>query len=202
MIKRKFLFVLILLAFAAAPCLSAADSGARASLSGFALPIYKKEDNRLQFILYGNNASNLGALLELKGLRLDIVDDSVKNVNEVVALDKVPIYPLTTSSREVKIFWRDKKHSRALLYTETGVFDKNAKILRGDAAVKFRSRELDIDGVGFDAFYDKRFIHIRSNVRLLIRPEARQRSLRAEKERKENKKENDIINANTGDRKK
>lgn len=202
MIKRKFLFVLILLAFAAAPGLSAADSGARASLSGFALPIYKKEDNRLQFILYGNNASNLGALLELKGLRLDIVDDSVKNVNEVVALDKVPIYPLTTSSREVKIFWRDKKHSRALLYTETGVFDKNAKILRGDAAVKFRSRELDIDGVGFDAFYDKRFIHIRSNVRLLIRPEARQRSLRAEKERKENKKENDIINANTGDRKK
>ena len=202
MIKRKFLFILILLAFAVVPGLSGANSGARASLSGFALPIYKKEDNRLQFILYGISASNLGALLELTGLRLDIVDNSVKNVDEVVALDKGPIYPLTAASRDVKIFWRDKKHCRALLYTETGVFDKNAKILRGDAAVKFRSREFDIDGVGFDAFYDKRFIHIRSNVRLLIRPEARKRSMSTENKRNENKKENDVINANTGDRKK
>lgn len=202
MIKRTFLFILILLAFAFAPALSGANTGARASLSGFALPIYKKENNRLQFILYGVNASNLGALLELKGFRLDVVNDTVKDVNEVVALDKVPIYPLTASSRDVKIFWRDKKHSRALLYTDKGVFDKNAKILRGDAAVKFRSREFDIDGVGFDAFYDKRFIHIRSNVRMLIRPEARKRSLSTEKKRSENKKENDVINANTGDRKK
>ncbi len=202
MIKGKFLFILTLFAFAVSFELSGANSGARASLSGFALPVYKKDDNSLQFILYGNNASNLGALLELKRLRLDIVDDSVKNVNEVVALDKAPIYPLTSSSREVKIYWRDKKHCRALLFTETGVYDKNAKILRGDAEVKFRSRELDIDGVGFDAFYDKRFIHIRSKVRLVIRPEARQKSLSPERKLNESKKVKEDINSNTGDRKK
>lgn len=204
MIKGFVIFGLTFAALMISSDLYGGNRGARASLSGFALPQYRKEDNRLQFILYGKNASNLGALLELKEIRLDIIDDSVKGVNEVVALDNVPIYPLETSSPAVKRFWQNKKHCRALLFTENGVYDKNAKILRGDSQVKFRSRELDIDGVGFDAFYENRFIHVRSKVRMVIRPEARQRSLRMERERvvKQDKSKNTKINSNTGDRKK
>ena len=47
--------------------LSAADdTGASVALSDFALPEYRKKDNRLQFILYGDKATNLGAFINLE----------------------------------------------------------------------------------------------------------------------------------------
>ncbi|MBP5182346.1 MAG: hypothetical protein J6331_04885, partial [Lentisphaeria bacterium] len=64
------------------------DTGAQASIEGFALPQYRKGDNRLQFILYGKSASNLGALMILKELRLDIIRDTVKSVNEIISMDQ------------------------------------------------------------------------------------------------------------------
>lgn len=178
--------------------LSGQNVGAEASISGFALPQYRKKDNRLQFILYGKSASNLGALLILKDLRLDIIQDTVKNVNEIISLDKAPLYPIDSSVPFVKEYWKDKDHSRALLFTPGGAYDKNTRTLRGDGKVHFRSRELDIDGVGFDAFYERRFIHIRANVRVVIRPEAREHSLERKKEKENTKK----IQNNTGGKKK
>ena len=53
----------------------------------------------------------------------------------------------------------------------------NTKVLRGDTPAFFRSREMDIDGVGFDADYENKLIHIRSKVRMVIRPEYRQRGM-------------------------
>ena len=157
------------------------DTGAQASIEGFALPQYRKGDNRLQFILYGKSASNLGALMVLKELRLDIIRDKVKSVNEIISMDQAEIYPLGSPTALIREYWKDKGHSMALLYTPCGIYDKNSKTLRGEDKVRFRSRELDIDGVGFDAFYDRRFIHIRSEVRVVIRPEARDRSMQERK---------------------
>ena len=159
------------------------DTGAQASIEGFALPQYRKGDNRLQFILYGKSASNLGALMVLKELRLDIIRDKVKSVNEIISMDQAEIYPLGSPTALIREYWKDKGHSMALLYTPCGIYDKNSKTLRGEDKVRFRSRELDIDGVGFDAFYDRRFIHIRSEVRVVIRPEARDRSMQERKRR-------------------
>ena len=48
------------------------------------------------------------------------------------------------------------------------VFDKSTNILTSDETAFFRSRQLDADGVGFDAFSERKFIHIRSNVRALL----------------------------------
>ncbi|MBR2365150.1 MAG: hypothetical protein IKA79_08100 [Lentisphaeria bacterium] len=179
------------------------DTGAQASITGFALPQYRKGDNRLQFILYGKNASNLGSVMVLKDLRLDIIRDSVKSVNEIIALDQAPVYPINSTSAFVADYWKDKGHSHALLFTPSGTYDKNARTLRGEEKIHFRSRELDIDGVGFDAFSDRRFIHIRSNVRVVIRPEARDRSLKQNglKGGKKDSRKNSI-KSNTGDVKK
>ena len=48
------------------------------------------------------------------------------------------------------------------------VFDKSTNILTSDETAYFRSRQLDADGVGFDAFSERKFIHIRSNVRAIL----------------------------------
>ena len=48
------------------------------------------------------------------------------------------------------------------------VFDKSTNILTSDETAFFRSRQLDADGVGFDAFSERQFIHIRSNVRAIL----------------------------------
>lgn len=158
--------------------LSAADdTGASVALSDFALPEYRKKDNRLQFILYGDKATNLGAFINLENPKVDIVNENISNINEVIPLGSVKMYPLNTSAEDVRKFWADKKHCRALISSTAAQYDKNTKVLRGDTPAFFRSREMDIDGVGFDADYENKLIHIRSKVRMVIRPEYRQRGM-------------------------
>ena len=152
---------------------AADDTGAAVSLTNFALPEYRKKDNRLQFIIYGDRATNLGAFINLENPLMDIINENIGNINEVVPLGGVKLYPLHTPSAEVKKFWADKKHSRALIFSTAAEYNKNTKVLRGDTPAFFRSREMDIDGVGFDADYENKLIHIRSNVRMVIRPEYR-----------------------------
>ena len=155
-------------------CASGADdTGAAVSLTDFALPEYRKKDNRLQFIIYGDRATNLGAFINLENPLMDIVNENIRNINEVVPLGGVKLYPLNTPAAEVKQFWADKNHSRALIFSTAAEYNKNTKVLRGDTPAFFRSREMDIDGVGFDADYENKLIHIRSNVRMVIRPEYR-----------------------------
>ncbi len=168
-----------LLAFAPPSAFSADETGTSASLSGFALPDYRKRDNRLQFILYGDKATNLGAFIDLVNPKLDFIHEHVTNINDITPLGDVKPYPLDSSPEEIRKFWSDKKHCRALIMSTTAQYDKNSKVLRGDTPAYFRSREIDIDGVGFDADYDKKLIHIRSKVRMVIRPEVRQREQNA-----------------------
>ena len=155
-------------------CASGADdTGAAVSLTDFALPEYRKKDNRLQFIIYGDRATNLGAFINLENPLMDIVNENIRNINEVVPLGGVKLYPLNASAAEVSRFWADKKHCRALIFSTAAEYNKNTKVLRGDTPAFFRSREMDIDGVGFDADYENKLIHIRSKVRMVIRPEYR-----------------------------
>ncbi len=151
----------------------AEDTGAAVSLTNFALPEYRKKDNRLQFIIYGDRATNLGAFINLENPLMDIISENIRNINEVVPLGGVKLYPLNAPAAEVNRFWADKKHCRALIFSTAAEYNKNTKVLRGDTPAFFRSREMDIDGVGFDADYENKLIHIRSKVRMVIRPEYR-----------------------------
>ena len=151
-------------------------SGAAASLSNFALPEYSKSNGRLQFILYGEKATNLGAMIMLVKPKIDIVKDDMKNIRDIVSLAEAEPYPLTFTPQQVMDYWKDKQHSQSLIFSDDAEYDKNLRMLRSDAPVHFRSREISVDGVGFDADQDRRFIHIRSKVRMVIYPEMRKYS--------------------------
>ena len=151
-------------------------SGSAASLKNFALPEYSKDNGRLQFILYGESARNLGALVFLSHPKIDIVKNDITNIQSIVSLAAVQPYPLTWTAGQVTDFWKDKKHSQALIFSDDAEYDKNLRMLRGDSPVYYRSPEISVDGVGFDADQDRRFIHIRSKVRVIIYPAARKKS--------------------------
>lgn len=149
------------------------DAGASATLDSFILPEYHKSDNRLQCVIYGQKAVNQGAFITLRNPLLDIVHDNIKDINAVSNMQGVKLYPIDLPTDGVRVFWKGKEHSRALVSSPSAVYDRTTKMLRGDESVLFRSPGMDIDGVGFDANDETRFIHIRSNVRVIVRPEMR-----------------------------
>ncbi len=104
-------------------------------------------------------------------------------------------YKLGARERTIQEWWKRShhRHSQAWIFIEktklnaaeesasestvtrssdsavvVAVFDKSTNILTSDETAFFRSRQLDADGVGFDAFSERQFIHIRSNVRAIL----------------------------------
>ena len=149
------------------------NSGSAAELRDFALPGFSRKSARLEYILYGEKAYNLGGLVSLKNPRVDMIRKEVTDINQIRSLAKVTPYALKTPYKEVEKFWADKKHSEGLIFAPEAVYDKNLRILRGDGPVKFRTPDLSMDGTGFDADHERKFVHIRRNVRIILYPKAR-----------------------------
>ena len=151
-------------------------SGSAAEMKNFALPEYSKDNGRLQFIVYGTTARNLGAMILLSQPMIDIMKNDVTNIQSIVSLAGLQPYPLMWTAGQVADFWKDKQHSQALIFADSAEYDKNLRLLRGDSKVHFRTPELSVDGVGFDADQDRKFVHIRSKVKVILYPDARKRS--------------------------
>lgn len=170
---RSLIFAVVL---GIAGTLAAQDGvGTSATMEQFALPEYKKGGGELQYIIYGSRAQNLGAFINLEGPILDVVRKNT-NIFHVKQLLGQPLYPFGSNPRTVADFWKQYPTSDAILTTKTAVYDKNTKILRGDDIVELRSREMDLQGVGFDADFDNRTVHVRSKVKVIIRSQARERA--------------------------
>lgn len=165
--------LILLLTFAVAMPCSGSDAGMHAQIRTFRMPQYHKSDDRLQFIVYGEGADNKGALLFLTNMMVDVISNDISNIKDVVLIPGVTAYTLSNDSPGVRKFWSKIPHSQGLIFCETATLDKTTRILRSDRPVQFRSEYLDIDGVGFDAYQEKRLLHIRSNVKIKLRTEPR-----------------------------
>ena len=159
------LIVLCILCFSGS-ILCGQDTGMKAILENFILPEYRHNGQKLQYILYGKKAENLGAFIYLTNPILDIVKSSVTNIMQVKPVLNQPMYPFGAPEKEVREFWK-KKNAK---------YDKNTRILRGDCEAILRSREMDVRGTGFDAEQKRKFIHIRKNVTVIIRTAARKKA--------------------------
>ena len=179
-----------------APFVSAdSDSGVAATATDLVMPHYRK--NELQFVLYGGRVVNLGATISLDTPLIDIVVRKLPDVElvtllkgvrppdprvpKITVVDPTRVYPLYTDFNIIKEFWKRIPHSQALISADQATYDKNKRVLSGDGPIHFRSRDLDVDGVGFDADQRKKFIHIRSKVRVEFRPNARPLTQEAKK---------------------
>lgn len=179
----QVIFALLLAAAVSGPSLRAADDnrGMRAAVRDYILPQYRGEDGRLQFIVFGDEAMNRGAQVFLEKAKIDVLPSSIRTLDQAniylphTGLRIPEPYPITALQSVRKAYWSHPKQGtvRAWIYSNKAVYDKSSNILRSDDPVLFRSRELDADGVGFDAYHEKKFIHIRSKVKVYIRPEVR-----------------------------
>ena len=141
--------------------------------------LQKSQENlcksNIEYLIYGATAINKGSLIYLTNPMIDIVDGSytsLRQIDTVDAKDSYPVpYSLGSEGKVLRRFWASThhKHSQAWIFSEKATFDKSTNILTSDETAHFRSRQLDADGVGFDAFNDSKFIHIRSNVRVVLR---------------------------------
>ena len=161
--------------------LRADDRGMRAAIRDYIFPQYRGDDGRLQFIIFGDEAMNRGAQVFLDQAKIDILPNSVRRLDDANiflphAGQRVPApYPIMADQPTRRAYWTHPKQStvRAWIFSNKAVYDKTTNILRSEDPVHFRSREMDADGVGFDAYHEKKFIHIRSQVKVCIRPEVR-----------------------------
>ena len=151
-------------------------------ISGGSYTVFKRyifprynDDNEIQYIIYGATAVNKGSLIYLTTPMIDIVDGSYSSLRQIDTIDGKDLYPepykLGSEKKILRRFWSSShhRHSQAWVFAEKATFDKSTNILSSDELAHFRSRQLDADGVGFDAFNDRKFIHIRSNVRVVLR---------------------------------
>ena len=150
------------------------SAGSYTILQRYVYPRYN-DNNEIQYLVYGKEAVNKGSLIYLTMPMIDIVDGSYNSIRQIDTIDGKDPYPepykLGSEDKVLRRFWTSvhHRHSQAWIFAEKATFDKSTNILTSDETAHFRSRQLDADGVGFDAFNDSKFIHIRSNVRVVLR---------------------------------
>ena len=149
-------------------------SGSYTILKRYIFPRYGGKGD-IQYLVYGDTAVNKGSLIYLTLPMIDIVDGSYTSLRQLDIVDAKDVYPkayeLGSDLGILRSFWTNShhRHSQAWIFADKATFDKSTNILTSDELAHFRSRQLDADGIGFDAFNDRKFIHIRSNVRVVLR---------------------------------
>jgi hypothetical protein len=128
-----------------------------------------KSDGRLHFILYGREAKVDAGAVKLKNVLVDVAGNDLKDINDVKDFSNLVLYEQGTSLEKILEFWEDKPFTDCFIATPEAVYDQAAKMVRGEQKVWMRSKAMDVDGVGFDADYTERIVHIRGRVRVIIR---------------------------------
>lgn len=171
------LLILILSLFTGAGLYGQQLDSASVQVRSLRLPQYK--DNILQYVFYVKAMRNQGNLIFLNDLIVDALHNDWKpeDIPKVTVLNNIQPYPLTAKQADINAFWKTKIHCQALIFSDEAEIDKNKKMIRSDKPVKIRSVFLDADGVGFDIDLEEKNIHIRSNVRIRLNRETREKAL-------------------------
>ena len=152
-------------------------------LSHAKLPIYNKD--RLQLMVFCDRAERQGRVALGSNVTLDIIRRNA-DVDAIRDGWGIKLYPLeNTKLPEILEFWAPRLYSEGVMFTTRADVDQEARMAAGQEAVFFRSPVLDLDGVGFEADFNKRTVTVRDDVRIILRfGESDPRKLFAE-ERKE-----------------
>lgn len=149
------------------------------SLENAKIPVYrtgseKEETSKpLQMMVFLRAAGRDGQLLRgqdvvLELIRRDADPDSIRD-----NWRNAPPYLLGAGLADIADFWTLDRlaYSEGVLFSPECSVDPLNRNARGVREVYFRSPQLDLDGVGFLAEFDRRRIQVNSDVRIVIRTE-------------------------------
>jgi len=114
------------------------DSAAQWTVTNIKVPIYQEGRDIPFLLLLGDKARPVGVRLEMRGVVIQWLGDSVEDIRGTVA-------------------------------TPIAVYDKSTNTVSGNKKITYRSKEIDVDGIGFDVDNEKKILHIRSNVKVVIK---------------------------------
>lgn len=71
----------------------------------------------------------------------------------------------------VKLVWLGDtmKDIKGTVKSPVAIYDRSSKTVAGNEKITYRSKEVDIDGVGFDIDHEKQTLHIRSQVKVVLK---------------------------------
>ena len=119
----------------------------------------------------GFAADGTGQDIVLFKLRLPVYqNDSAVPIVILYAEEAKPI-GINFELKGVKLDWLGEAVSdvRGVVTTPSAVYDRSNNMITGNKWIKYRSKEMDLDGVGFDIDQLKQTIHIRSGVKVSIK---------------------------------
>ena len=106
-------------------------------------PFYQERGDLPLVILRCEKAKPIGIRVEMEGVTLEWIGDSIKDIKGVIK-------------------------------TPSAVYDKNTQQVTGNKKITYRSSAMDLDGVGFDIDQVKQLIHIRSDVKVVLKSRLKQ----------------------------
>ncbi len=107
----------------------------------------------------------------LNDFKLPEYNKDSKELEFIISGEKAKTVGIEVELENVKIEWVDKdiRKIKATITSPEAVYHRASKVVKGDKEVHFRSLEMDADGVGFDADYEKQTIHIRKEVKVTLK---------------------------------
>jgi len=73
------------------------------------------------------------------------------------------------NNARMEIIGADGKTVKGVLTTPVAFYNQSTQVITGDQAIKFESLSFDAEGIGFDASQIAQTLHIRKNVKLVIK---------------------------------
>ncbi len=130
------------------------------------LPFYK--DNRLQLLLFGDQAVKNGRIIQLTKPVVDMIRKDA-GVDDVV-FDKAAVqYALGAPFHEVLLFWLKKSYCEGCVFTENADVSQDSKEIFSADRIFLRTPMLDLDGNGFRANYQRRDMTVHGPVDFILR---------------------------------
>lgn len=132
-------------------------------------PIYNKD--RLQLMIYSAETERNGNLIATTDPIMDIIRRDA-DVDDVAATGKTVLYPLNAPLKEILSFWAKRLYSEGVISSKHADIDQENKIAGGSEEVYLRSPLIDLNGVGFEANFDKRTVLVKKDVHIVVRMNA------------------------------
>ncbi len=131
------------------------------------LPIYNSK-GRLQYMIFCAVMTRKTDKIYADDAIIDLVKNNV-DVNKIKYLEDIKPYKLGTSPADVAEFWKDKTNSLGFISSSKAIILQDSKIVSGSKKVFFRSPQLDLNGIGFTADFDKRIIQVFQDIDIIVR---------------------------------
>ncbi|MBQ7208469.1 MAG: hypothetical protein IJS01_11790 [Lentisphaeria bacterium] len=162
------ILLILLLSANAAFCRNDLSDLRGLTLTSAKIPIYNR-GGKPQMMIFVTRAERRGRVISGTATVLDFIRPTA-SVDDIGDAWKLRPYPLKAPFGEVFNFWLPRmKYSEAVVTTARADIDQETRKASGSDRIFLRSPLLDLNGIGFEADFDRREIRVNSEIEVVLR---------------------------------